>query len=62
MDVVQFSGESNWDAIINHFSLDIVEEDAFRSFLEDHEVDPKKSDLDLLMIYFENWLNENPRV
>lgn len=31
----QFPGESNWDAIVNDNSLDIVEEDAFEKFITD---------------------------
>lgn len=33
MSIVQFSGESNWDALINRESLDIEEEDAFEEFV-----------------------------
>ena len=32
--IVQFSGEDRRDAIVNHFSLDIVEEDAFFEYME----------------------------
>lgn len=31
--IVQFSGEDRREAIVNHFSLDIVEEDAFFDYV-----------------------------
>lgn len=34
-DTVQFSGESPWQALINHESLDIEEEAEFRQFCID---------------------------
>lgn len=34
-DTVQFSGESPWQAIVNHESLDIEEEANFRQFCVD---------------------------
>ena len=33
--IVQFSGEDRRDAIINHFSLDIEEEEAFFAYIEE---------------------------
>ena len=32
IEVVRFSGESPWDAIVNHHGLDIVEEKEFLDF------------------------------
>lgn len=32
--ITQFQGEDRKDAIANHFSLDIVEEDSFIEFIE----------------------------
>ena len=33
--VTQFQGETRKDAIINHFSLDMVEEDSFLKYISD---------------------------
>jgi hypothetical protein len=33
--IVQFSGEDRKDAIVNHFSLDIVEEEQFMAYIEE---------------------------
>lgn len=33
--IVQFSGEDRKDAIVNHFSLDIEEEDLFFTYITD---------------------------
>lgn len=33
--IAQFKGESRKDAIINHFSLDIVEEEDFFKYMEE---------------------------
>lgn len=33
--IVQFSGEDRKDAIVNHFSLDIVEEDLFLGYVKE---------------------------
>lgn len=32
--IVQFSGETREEAIVNHFSLDIVEEDLFLAYIK----------------------------
>ena len=34
-DIVQFSGETAWDAIVHHFGLTIVEEEVLKQWLED---------------------------
>lgn len=34
-NITQFQGESRKEAIINHFSLDIEEEDEFFQYMED---------------------------
>lgn len=40
VDVVQFQGENAWDAIVNHYSLDIVEEGLLLDWLENrHKTD-----------------------
>lgn len=31
---VQFPGDTRWEAIVNHYSLNIEEEDSFREFVE----------------------------
>lgn len=33
--IVQFSGEDRKDAIVNHFSLDIVEEEGFMRYIKE---------------------------
>ena len=35
---IQFSGETPWDAIVNHNGLDIEEEVAFLTYLEREEI------------------------
>ena len=34
METVQFKGETNWDAIVNHNGLDIEEEAAFEQYVQ----------------------------
>lgn len=50
----QFSGESNWDAIINDNSLDIVEEESFLQFVVSHNAS-QESSLDVLADLYEKW-------
>jgi hypothetical protein len=42
--IVQFQGENRKDAIINHFSLDIEEEDEFFQYLEEMGYDENSDD------------------
>ena len=51
---IQFSGEDNWDTIINHNSLDIEEETEFLEFCRKRGVS-KSSSLDLLTAIFQLW-------
>lgn len=53
MTQVQFPGESAWDAVINHNSLNIEEEDDFEKYAREVLVsDPKKASIDLLESLF----------
>lgn len=38
MPIVQFSGETNYDSVINYYGLDLEEEDRFRLWLTAHGV------------------------
>lgn len=42
--IVQFQGESRKDAIIHHFSLDIVEEEGFFQYIEEMGYDENSDD------------------
>lgn len=42
--IVQFNGETRHDAIVNHFSLDIEEEEDFFEYLEFLGIDENASD------------------
>jgi hypothetical protein len=55
METVQFSGEDAWDAIVNHNSLDIEEEDSFLKFCESRNI---PFDLPSLETAFEQWQAE----
>ncbi len=52
--IVQFKGESRKEAIINHFSLDIEEEDLFFKYMADmgYTID---SDDDMLENLYDMW-------
>lgn len=52
--MIQFSGENNWDAIINHNSLNIEEEQSFEDFIKSMKYS-KNEDLDILEELFEMW-------
>ena len=50
--VVRFPGETPWEAIVSHHSLDIEEEDAFREYIE-MKGHKRMAPLDLLeMLYY----------
>ena len=52
---IQFSGESDWDAIVNHNSLDIVEEERFIEYIVSMGWDPNITKLHALEILFGAW-------
>lgn len=59
--IVQFSGETRKDAIINYFSLDIEEEDEFFEYLENmgySEDDDDEIIINLVEMYRKNRDNE----
>lgn len=51
MTITQFSGEDRRQAIINHFSLDIEEEDEFFEFVEEMGYDIDETDEMMISIY-----------
>ena len=50
----QFDGESDWDAVINSASLDIVEEDEFEAYLVSNG-ESKESRLEILEHLLRQW-------
>jgi len=52
--IVRFDGESNWDSIINHFSLDIDEEYDFENFIMENG-ETRDSNLEILEQLYEEW-------
>ena len=50
----QFSGESNWNSIINDNSLDIVEEESFEQFVIE-EGGSKEDSLEKLESLYKEW-------
>ncbi len=54
---VQFAGESNWDVIVNHNSLDIVEEEEFGKFVIAHGHN-KESELHILEAIYLEWVEK----
>jgi hypothetical protein len=57
MTTVRFSGESPWNAVINHNSLDIVEEVAFLAWCIRNGID-RESSLSILEAAFERFERE----
>lgn len=51
----KFSGESPWDAVINSFSLNIVEEDEFEAYVKKQYSDPKAVPLEILEMLYAEW-------
>jgi len=51
---VQFQGESDWDAVINHWSLTIVEEDEFLDYIKGRG-HGKHTQLELLETLYMEW-------
>ena len=51
---VRFSGESSWDAIVNHYSLDIIEEDTFSIYLTERGYG-RDIPLETLEEVYEDW-------
>lgn len=54
-ETVQFKGESSYDAIINHYSLDIEEQSSFDNYLINRDV-PQSSDLKTLREMYDEWI------
>lgn len=52
--IVQFQGENRKDAIINHFSLDIEEEDEFFQYIEEmgYSEDSEDAILESLIVMY----------
>lgn len=55
---VQFSGESPWDAIVHHNSLDMVEEDELLEFCHARGADVHTASLSDLERLFAEWCAE----
>lgn len=53
---VQFSGEDDWEAVINHFGFNIVEEDEFEEFVKSKGYS-KDSQLELLEMLVKEWFD-----
>lgn len=51
MTITQFIGEDRRQAIINHFSLDIEEEDEFFEFVEEMGYDIDETDEMMISLY-----------
>ena len=62
MSVVQFAGESDWDAIVNYNALDIEEEERFIKYLVSLGYEPKIIPLATLETLFDRWniVERNP--
>lgn len=52
--LVQFPGESEWTAIINHFGLDIVEEDELEQYIIE-QGHSKESEIGILLSLYQAW-------
>ncbi|MHC4620473.1 MAG: hypothetical protein ACYTEQ_22225, partial [Planctomycetota bacterium] len=52
--VIQFAGETNWDAVINSASLNIEEEEAFLEFCQDKNID-RDDDAETLGRALQRW-------
>lgn len=57
-ETVQFDGETPWDAIVNHNSLDIEEERAFEAYASAFCDDPTKAGLAVLEGLYARWREE----
>jgi hypothetical protein len=56
MTAIRFSGESPWDAIVNHFSLDIAEESGFEVYcIRLYYDDPRNLPLEALESLYRDW-------
>ncbi len=51
----QFPGESDWDAIIHHYSLDIVEEQEFLNYIKNAKF-TKEASLEELEKLYSFWV------
>lgn len=56
--IVQFSGENRYDAIVNHFSLDIVEEENFFNYLKEMGYTIDEED-DVITHLIQMWRSKN---
>lgn len=56
--VVQFSGESTWDAIVNYGGMDIEEEAAFLRYCLEDNIPPieKESSIEILLETYLRWV------
>lgn len=57
--ITQFQGENRKDAIINHFGLDIVEEEQFLKYIQDmgYTIDEDDETIESLHTMWEEKLN-----
>jgi hypothetical protein len=53
--ITKFEGESTWDALVNHYSLTIEQEDDFISYLEANGTAPGRCNLEQLQAHYEEW-------
>lgn len=55
MPVIQFSGETPWNALVNHHSLDLEEERELHEFCAKQKVDPETAPLAELQLAYVEW-------
>ena len=53
-DHIQFPGETDWDSIVNHYSLDIVEEEDYYQYVKEQGHD-KDTELGILLSLYAAW-------
>ena len=54
---VQFLGENDWEAVVNHFGFNIVEEDEFEQFVKSRGYS-KDSQLEILEMLVKEWFKK----
>lgn len=59
--MVQFSGETRREAIVNHYSLDIEEEESFISYIEEMGYHIEDED-ELIENLYKMWLRRDDKV
>lgn len=59
--ITQFQGEDRWEAITAHYSLDIVEEEDFKNFIESEGYSIDADDVIIESLY-DKWETESGRL